>query len=98
MTPWGRILLGLLALGALGCGPRAARDVVRLEFHLRQDMDQILFSDFGEPPQIAVWKGRPTGFRKVDRKARVTEKRSLPGRSQPKNWRPSLSGRQLICW
>lgn len=30
-----------------------------LEFRIQQNMDQILFSDFGEPPQAAIWLEDP---------------------------------------
>ena len=52
------IALGLAVAGR-GQGDGAPR--VTLECRIRQDMDFILFSDYGEPPQFAVWLEDPAG-------------------------------------
>lgn len=36
-----------------------AHDKVAIEFRIRQNMELILFSDYGEPPQFAVWLEDP---------------------------------------
>ncbi|MBN1341592.1 MAG: hypothetical protein JXQ73_02880 [Phycisphaerae bacterium] len=54
------VSIAVLAIGALvlfSLPSEAIRTL--LVFEIRQDMDQILFSDFGEPAQFAVWLEDP---------------------------------------
>jgi len=59
------VLLAVAAcmMGGGGCGrlwPGGERTV--LEFRVRQDIEAVLLSDFGEPPQLAIWlEERATG-------------------------------------
>ena len=50
-----------LALAALGDPSSVAAPRVTLECRIRQDTDLILFSDYGEPPQFAIWLEDPAG-------------------------------------
>lgn len=52
--------MALLTAAGLACCPPHDPSRVRLEVRFRQNTDLILFSDFGEPPQIAVWLEDPT--------------------------------------
>ena len=52
------LLACLVACGA-GCAFHSGPDCARLELRFRQNMDLILFSDFGEPAQMAVWLEHP---------------------------------------
>lgn len=36
-----------------------AEQAATIEFKIRQNLDLILFSDFGEPPQVAIWLENP---------------------------------------
>jgi len=49
------LLLCSIPLAAPGDEPGK----VRIEFHIQQDTDLILFSDFGEPAQCAIWLEDP---------------------------------------
>ena len=55
------LALALATIASLGCAPRSDRVV--LEIRIQQNMDQILFSDFGEPPQTAIWLEDPATHR-----------------------------------
>lgn len=51
----GIVLAIALGLGAAGQGQGDGAPRVTLECRIRQDTDLILFSDYGEPPQFAIW-------------------------------------------
>ena len=55
--------IAALVAAAAGClqfaRPGASGGSVALEFRIEQDMDIVLFSDFGEPAQFAIWLENP---------------------------------------
>jgi hypothetical protein len=63
MRPARILSLAAVAIAAAGClqfaRPGASGGNAAIEFRIEQDMDIILFSDFGEPAQFAIWLEDP---------------------------------------